>query len=179
CANLDLHEHENLKISGLETNKLLMLDENNNVVVTEIENKEYLDNIDQNLNTDCNVKFNNLKIKNEIKLGDDDDHTNKITTYNDCLAIIGKDHDSYKINIGYYVNDDKEKAFIPKISMDLDGINQLLNTQSSVLFHNLNLRSTFNFIRYSDDKIIAVFRFLGKDFIYQLYERLGIFQGTI
>src|SRR5690606_23912313 len=90
CANLNLHEHEN---------------------------KEYLDNIDQDLSKNSDVEFNNLKIKGEIKFGEDDEHTNKITTYNDCLAIIGKDHDSYKINIGYYINDDIQKVFIPKISL--------------------------------------------------------------
>src|SRR5690606_3404587 len=72
---------------------------------------------DQELNTDSNVEFNNLKIKGEIKFGEDDEHTNKITTYNDCLAIIGKDHDSYKINIGYYISDDIQKVSIPKISL--------------------------------------------------------------
>src|SRR5690606_35543130 len=63
------------------------------------------------------VEFENLKVKNEIKLGENDDHTNKISIYNDCLQIIGGDDDSNKVNIGYYIENDKEKAFIPRIAL--------------------------------------------------------------
>src|SRR5690606_10974194 len=72
--------------------------------------------IDYTENQD-DAEFENLKVKNEIKLGENDDHTNKISIYNDCLQIVGKDSDSNKINIGYYISDDKEKAFIPRIAL--------------------------------------------------------------
>src|SRR5690606_21412053 len=72
--------------------------------------------IDYTENQD-DVEFENLKVKNEIKLGEDDDNTNKISIYNNCLQIVGADSDSNKINIGYYISDDKEKLFMPRISL--------------------------------------------------------------
>src|SRR5690606_16240413 len=72
--------------------------------------------IDYTENQD-DAEFENLKVKNEIKLGENDDHTNKISIYNDCLQIIGGDDDSNKVNIGYYIENDKEKAFIPRIAL--------------------------------------------------------------